>query len=410
MRSPTFQIAILVMLVLLLATDGSKSALAQDAKAARKSASKSSPSSTSSGRLPADVRRLESVLEPIRLQYNLPALAAAVVNQNRLAAIGAVGVRRANGNEPVTVDDLFHIGSCTKAMTATLCAILVQKGKLKAGATIGEAFADQRNQIRPEYHQVTLQQLLSHRSGLPEDRAPDPVIQQKIWALRGPMIGQRRKFVELVLSQPPAAPPGTQFQYSNAGYVLAGAMCERATGKAWEVLIREYLCAPLGMTTVGFGMPGSANTVDQPWGHREAAGGTGWVPVAPGLQADNPAVLGPAGTLHCSLADWGKFASLHLRGEKGDDKILPAGAFRFLHTPPAGEYAFGWLAVDRDWAGGKALSHSGSNKIALALIWLAPKRGIGYLATTNVGGDVAQKACDAAITKLIQTGNERRHP
>jgi CubicO group peptidase (beta-lactamase class C family) len=348
-------------------------------------------------------RNLNEFLEPIRRQYKLPALAAAAVKDGRIAALGAVGVRRASGNERVNLYDCFHIGSCTKSMTATLCAILVQQGKLKWDSTIGEVFADQKNKIASEFHGVTLAQLLMHRSGLPEDRSPDRKLWPKIWGLSGPMLEQRRAFVELVLAEKPTVAPGSKHQYSNSGYTVAGAMCERVTGKAWEDLMREQLFAPLEMRTAGFGPPGTADEVDQPWGH--LVRGATWKPIPPGRDADNPAVISPAGTVHCSLADWAKYAAFHLRGARGEEKLLPAAVFEKLHTPLPDDdkaYAYGWLVTEREWAGGKALTHAGSNTMWFAVVWITPKRDAAYLAATNVGHDTAFTACDATIGKLIE--------
>jgi CubicO group peptidase (beta-lactamase class C family) len=345
---------------------------------------------------------LAEILEPIRREYKLPALAAAELKDGHVVALGAVGVRRAGENEPVQLHDRFHIGSCTKSMTATLCAILVHQGKLKWTSTIGEVFADQAEKFHPDCRPITLEQLLTHRSGLPDDRAPDSILMLSIRSLSGSLLEQRRALVELVLKHKPRAAPGSKHQYSNFGYTIAGAMCERVTDKSWEDLLREHLFRPLGMTTAGFGPPGNAEAIDEPWGH--LAVGSIWNPISPGEFADNPAVLGPAGTVHCSLADWAKYAAFHLRGAQGKEPSLPAEIFQKLHTPLSNDeekYAFGWVAIERGWAGGKALTHGGSNTLWFAVIWLAPNKNAAYLAATNVAHEKAFLACDAAISKLI---------
>src|SRR5262245_2077398 len=102
-----------------------RSALARSEPAA--TAAEPSQSRPSSG--PA-LESLDALLEPIRAKHNVPALAAAFVRPEGTVAAGAVGVRKSGGTEAVTLDDRFHIGSCTKAMTATLIAILVERGKL----------------------------------------------------------------------------------------------------------------------------------------------------------------------------------------------------------------------------------------------------------------------------------------
>lgn len=343
----------------------------------------------------AAVPSLNAILEPIRQKYELPALAAAVVLDRKLAAEGAVGVRRAGHQEPVTLHDRFHLGSCTKSMTATLCAILVEKGKLKWTTTIAEAFPKLKDKIHPDYHAVTLDQLLTHQSGLPEDLEPDPVIWPKILALKGPIRQQRLAVIELVLHDKPKTAPGTKFQYSNAGYIIAGAVCEQATGKAWEELMRELLFRPLGMTTAGFGPPGKVGAVDEPWGHT-VKDKHKLQPLTPNADADNPAVLGPAGTVHCSMSDWARYAMLHLGG---GPPLLKPESLKALHTPRPGEdFAYGWYVLSR----GSALIHDGSNNYWYTRIWLVPGSGNAYLTATNRGDDQASAACSAAVASLIR--------
>jgi CubicO group peptidase (beta-lactamase class C family) len=349
-----------------------------------------------------DTQNLNGLLEAIRVRYKLPALAAAVVQGVQTTGLGAVGIRRYGHAARVGPDDRFHIGSCTKSMTATLCAVLVEQGKLRWDTTIAESFPELADKIRAEYRLVTLEQILNHRSGLPDDREPDAVLWPKITSLTGPLKEQRHALVEIVLRQPPTAAPGAKQQYSNDGYAIAGAMCEQATGQPWEDLMRKLLFEPLGMTTAGFGAPGQVEKVDAPWGH--LLDGLTWQPIPPGPDADNPGVIGPAGNVHCSLEDWARFARLHLQGERGEAGLLKAETFRKLHTPPFGDdYAFGWLVADRDWAGGKALTHGGSNGYWFAVIWLAPNRNSGYLAVTNLGNETAEEACDSTVGELIET-------
>ncbi|MBS0250735.1 MAG: serine hydrolase, partial [Proteobacteria bacterium] len=81
---------------------------------------------------------LDALLDPIRTKYALPSLAAAVEKNGMLVAVGAVGVRVAGTTIPVTVDDRYHLGSDTKAMTATLAGMMVEEGKLRWNSTIGE--------------------------------------------------------------------------------------------------------------------------------------------------------------------------------------------------------------------------------------------------------------------------------
>jgi len=336
------------------------------------------------------------VLEPIRQKHGLPALAAAVVHDGTLIARGAVGLRAVGSPEPVTVGELWHIGSCTKAFTATLIALLVEDGKLSWTTTIGDTFPDFADEIRSEYREVTIEQLLRHRSGLPTDRRPDPSIRSKIASLSGPIRVQRHEAARLVLQQTPAAPAGTEMLYSNYGYMVAGAMAEAVTGRSWEELIRERIFGPLGMSTAGFGAPGVAGVLTQPRGHR------GGRPVEPGPAADNTPVIGPAGTIHLSLADWGKFAALHLAGLRGESHFLRPETFTRLYTPsPGTNVAMGW-GVD-DWPGGigRLVTHAGSNGSWFARIVLSPARNLAILVAINSGGPEAEKATDETVLALL---------
>src|SRR5262249_38888714 len=100
---------------------------------------------------------LDARLAPLLARYELPALAAAVVKDGTVVAVGAVGTRKAGATIPVTVHDRFHLGSDTKAMTALLAAMLVEEGKLRWNVTVAEVFPEFAEQIDPGLRRVTLE-------------------------------------------------------------------------------------------------------------------------------------------------------------------------------------------------------------------------------------------------------------
>jgi len=343
---------------------------------------------------------LDALLGSVRSEHNLPALAAAVVRTEGMIAVGAGGVRRMGFNEPVTLEDRFHIGSCAKSMTATVCASLVDQGRLSWQATIGDTFPDLRDELRAEFRGVTLEQLLAHRSGLACDREPNRWLLLRLRLLTGTMPEQRRELMKIVFNGQPAAEPGSEFLYSNFGYTMAGAMAEQVSGEAWEQLLGHLLLEPLGITSAGFGAPGTPGTVDQPWGHRLV--GADWVPVSPGPLADNPAVISPAGCLHLTITDWAKYAVFHLRGARGDARLLKPATFKRLHSDAYAQgYALGWGLRDQPSLGGTVLTHAGSNGAWFALIRIAPQADLAVLIATNAGGDAALKACRAAADSMV---------
>ncbi|MCL4197114.1 MAG: beta-lactamase family protein [Phycisphaerales bacterium] len=354
-------------------------------------------------------RDLSDSIERVRVAHDVPALAVAAVRGGEIAAQGAAGVRRAGRGERVTIDDRWHIGSCAKSMTATLAARLVEAGAIRWETTIGEslgAVESLRDRLRPAYDAVTLRQLLSHRAGLPEDRAPDPTIWPRIMSLRGTMIEQRRAATAIVLAREPASAPGSAMAYSNLGYVTAASMMEQATGRPWEDLIRAHLFEPLHITTAGFGPPGGgegSKTATEPRGHRLTRDQVHAIePGTPG--ADNPPALRPAGGVHLSLQDWCRYAAAHAAGARGvDTALLKAESWEVLHTDEYGQgYALGWGLGQREWAGGRVLTHSGSNGLWMAVVWIAPERDLAIVAATNIGGDSAAAACDEAVVEALK--------
>src|SRR4051794_22813049 len=112
---------------------------------------------------------LDATLSPFLARYELPALAAAVVKDGEIIAVGAVGTRKAGADLPVTVNDRFHLGSATKAMTALLAGMLVDEGKLRWNSTVADLFPELVEKMDPGLRRVTLEQLLSHTSGVPAD-------------------------------------------------------------------------------------------------------------------------------------------------------------------------------------------------------------------------------------------------
>lgn len=339
------------------------------------------------------VADLAELLAPIRAKHGVPALGAAVLVDGRLQALGVTGIRRVGHDEPVTSDDLWHLGSCTKAMTATLLARAVEAGKLQWTTTVAAGLPDLAAAMHEPSRAITLQQLLQHRSGLPGKPPED--LWSELFRWEGTTAEARTEVCKRMLGVAPVAAPGERFLYSNAGYMVAGAMAERALGASWEQAMQRDLFAPLGITTAGFGMPGDPKQTTQPWGHRP----NGKHHVA--VFADNPASLGPAGTVHMTLRDWAKFAALHLGEVPASGALLQPATLAALHTlPTRGDYALGWGVVERSWATGPILTHNGSNTMWFCVAWLAPEAKFAVLVTCNLGD--SGKACDDVASACIQ--------
>jgi CubicO group peptidase (beta-lactamase class C family) len=343
---------------------------------------------------------LAEILEAARAKYELPALAASVVVRDEIVS-AAIGVRKVGDPTPVTRDDQFHLGSCTKSMTATLCGMFVEAGKLRWETTLAAAFPDLAESMRPEFRDVTLEHLLVHRAGLSANYQPSTdAVKMR---LDGGTLGetprdQRRKIVEIVTQEPPFCEPGTKFVYSNLGYMAAAAMLEAAADASWEDLMRKRIFEPLAMTTAGFGPMGTLGKLDQPRQHRLVDGKP--QPVEPLSIADNLPPMGPAGRVHCSPGDWSKYAREHLRGPRGTSSLAKAQTFQRLHTAPfGGTYGGGWGIVKL--GPGTRLGHAGSNTMNYCTATIALAQQWSVIVMTNQAGDNAVEACQTLGKPLL---------
>jgi CubicO group peptidase (beta-lactamase class C family) len=195
------------------------------------------------------------------------------------------------------------------------------------------------------------------------------------------------------------------------GYVVAGAMLERVFGTSFEAAMAARVFAPLGMTDAGWGPQAAAGSTTQPVPHRRQSDGS-WL-VLEGY--DLPPVFNSSGTMHMSLASWGRLVREVLRVEAGTSTVAPAAVARqttsgVITTGPGVSYGMGWLISTRVWANGKVLDHSGSNGGNGSLAVLAPPRNVAFLVTTNgwdPNGPSAQPL-NGMISRLITFYNTGR--
>ena len=356
---------------------------------------------------------LDAVLVPFLARYELPAVAAAIVKGGKVVAVGAVGTRKAGAKIPVTVNDRFHLGSDTKAMTALLAAMFVEEGKIRWNSTVSEVFPEFSTKIDPGLRRVTLEQLLSHTSGIPSDNTVFGDLLAKSMLQDGNLDELRYWLVQQWIVQPLESEPGTKFAYANMNYVIVGAIIERVAGKTWDELITERVFAPLGLRSAGLGSQATLGKIDAPLGHVVIDGRT--KPFLAGPNGDNPPIIGPAGIAHMSVLDFARWAGWNAGEGKRGPKLVQSETLKKLHTPvismpdkkdaapgtpPRGKYALGWGQLPVEWAPEPLIYHGGSNEKNLAHIWLEPKRDFAMVLVTNIGGSKANEALNALAPEL----------
>ncbi len=359
---------------------------------------------------------LKAALDAIRTKHNQPAVVAAVVQSEGIRLAYASGVCRWGEPREVSIHSRFHVGSCTKSMTAVLVGRCVERTLLRWDSTIAEVLPDIAVAIRPEYRSVTVRQLLGHRAGISPFTQPTAEEMALLEGLPTDPTEARRAFAVRVMSVAPLSTPGTKFEYSNAGTSMAGLMAETVTGSSWKTLMRETLFGRLGLGNAGFGLPAVTIGPQEPWGHRRAQETDPPLPEA-GDAIPIPPVLEPCGDTHCSIVDLAAYVQMHLQGLRGRHTILAADTVRYLHTAVPGEpdpswaahgatgYACGWVKCDvSSWtktahpAPLPASWHNGSAGSFLAYMTIVPDHDVAYVCVTNCGdGDATAKEITGAL-------------
>src|SRR6202050_4260040 len=169
----------------------------------------------------------------------VPSASVAVIKDGALAYAHAYGNARLDPPTPATAEMRYKIGSISKQFTATAILMLAEQGKLSLDDPVSRFVP---NLTRGS--EVTIRELLSHTSGYqdywPQDYVP-PFMLQPVTA---------DKILDLWARKPLDFDPGTEWQYSNTNFVIAGLIVEKASGEPLLQFLSEHIFVPLGMKSV----------------------------------------------------------------------------------------------------------------------------------------------------------------
>ena len=328
--------------------------------------------------------------DSIRKAYNIPALSYGVVTEKSIIEIQALGLHSIALNDLSTINDRFHIGSNTKAMTAFVIAKYVEKEKLKWTTKFFDIFPEWKSNSKEDYYNITLQDLLSHRARVqPFQGDNDPTIPDFI----GTKQEKRSQFGKFVLTlNPVEIDSAHQFNYSNAGYTLATLMLEKVTQKSWEELVEKVFNKDLKLN-VKFSWPENQNMKDT-WGHSFENDKLIPVPSNTDYHLD---FTEPAGDINIKLKDYSKFIQLNLKGLNGHNNYLTAKTYKFIHKGIE-NYALGWYNI---YENGKELStHSGTAGTYYTLVHIDRVNGKAYIIFTNSFNADTQQGVRLLMRKL----------
>ncbi len=333
-------------------------------------------------------RRLDSLFTATFLP-GAPGAAVAVVQHHHTVIIKGYGLADMAARSVASARTNFNIGSLTKQFTAFCVLRLASENKLALSDPLSRFFRG----LHPVIGKITLRQLLTHSSGIPDHyaytdtsglkHATDRVVLQAVL-----------KMDTLYFSS------GTRYRYSNTGYCLLGAVIEKVTGMSYPRYLDKLVLKPLGMTCTVVWQAG--RPVQQPATGYTAGNGKHFSQQGPAegvffsTEAD--------GGLYTSVADYSKWLTF-LQKAKGHDREI----IRRQRSPqctidgsPGLSYGFGWFCNRGTTPG--SVYHSGSNGGFRAFVFTIPELGYSVVIFCNQDGIDLEKLVEA-VNHVTGTGN-----
>jgi CubicO group peptidase (beta-lactamase class C family) len=330
---------------------------------------------------PDPLRDLAPHVERVMRDWSVPGLSVAVIKDDKIVFIKGFGLRESGKPGAVNERTLFAIGSATKAFTVASVALLADEGKLKLDDPVVKHLPGFQLYDPHLTQEVTLRDLLSHRTGLPRANISLLIPYDRAETVR------RMRFLK------PVAGLRSRFTYQNQMYLAAGLAVERLSGLNWDEFVRKRIFDPLGMkasnTSIG-SLKGQENVATP---HAKIQGAISTLPYR---SIDSYA---PAGAVNSNAFEMAQWVRLQLGGGTFEGKqLLSPALFRqthALHTPipvsPLTEklfptthfqgYGMGWFL--RDYRGRKVVEHGGNVDGMSAQIGMIPEEKLGIVILTN---------------------------
>ena len=262
--------------------------------------------------------------------------------------------------KPLTAANRFRIGSITKTFTATIILQLVEEGKLKLSTTL-----DQFLPQVPNANKITILQILSHRSGIP-NIGRDQNNEGNVKTL--PMT--KEEHLALIVKAKPDFEPDTKVQYSNSGYFVLGLIIEKLTGKSYEAVLQERIAKKIGLNDTYLATGNIDVSKNESLTYFMVPGGD-WKQVS----ETHPSLLFSAGAIVSTPTDLAAFIQALF-----DGKLLSRESLNLMKTMRDGE---GLGMVTFDFAGKTFYGHTGGADNYGAWLSYLPEEKLAIAYTTN---------------------------
>jgi len=336
---------------------------------------------------------LDDLLPQVVNLYDLPGLAVGIVQRDQLVYARGFGVRDLTTREPITPSSMFLLASISKTFTATAAMQLIESGRLSLDTPLvdclpGFKLADDR------FTRITLQQMLSHTSGLPDH-------EDYLWETPQEDEGALTRYVGSLADQKLDFDPGEKYAYSNPAYDVLGEVVARVSGQTFDEYMEEHIFRPLEMKESTFlktrVSPRLATTpfINVPLAEPS--------PVYPYNRSH-----APSGNLHSNILEMGNWAIANLnRGLFEGRQILSPSIYDLLWTPCALAEEFGPVdSVGLGWFIGsyksrRAVSFSGGEVGFCTNLVLLPDQSLGVIVLSNTFPAPVDVVTDLALDLML---------
>ena len=294
----------------------------------------------------------------------LPGVSYALVDQGTVTS-SALGSAELGTDRPVTSDTPFQIGSISKSFTAIAILQLVEAGDVDLDGEVSQYLNPFQNTPAGA---ITIRQLLSHTSGYSTRQGNDPHTD------RTESEDALSRQVDRIAQSAPVTAPGTNWDYSNANYILLGGVIEAVSGVRYERYIEANILVPLGMKNSFVGPSGISD--------RMATGHTPWFGSKRAIKDHKPSrAIAPAGGIIASANDLALYLDMLLNEE---DDILSAESKALMMRPASDLSPFYGLGLALDPNEGTAY-HAGTSPGTETLAVLLPSERKGVVVLVNAG-------------------------
>ena len=338
---------------------------------------------------------LQEQIKQAQKEFQIPAIGVSLITADSVFNY-VNGKAKLGKKEKISPDAKFHLGSNTKAITSFIAMHLIEENSIQLETPFFQLFPELQANARAEYNQITLGDLLSHQAFIPP--YTKGIELAKFRNLKGSASENRYIFAQSILQDKPVK----KGEYSNAGYVLAALMLEKASGKTYRELLEETMDDLNLDWFVGFP---NKETPENPWGHWFEGGSL--TALQPTHDYKLPNFMSSAGDVSMNLADYSKFIQMNLNGLLGKSNYLKAENYELLHFGQS-SYAYGWGNTTEN--SDRISYHDGSVSTYYCHTFINADEGLAVVIVTNTATPEAVKAIYNLRKWILNHTQESKKP